>query len=377
MLLGVFGGAQVAINQKGKTHMFNQRRQAVAQKMQQEGVGHLIVSDPASIFYLTGTWFHPGERLIALHMQADASLKIIINELFPLTTDIGAEAIWYNDTQDGIAVMAKGIEGGSVIGVDKFWAAHFLLRLMDQKPGYKFVNGSNCIDRVRMQKDDAEKNFMREASRLNDEAMAKMVMLSKKGLSELDMVKELTKIYDDLGTDGFSFDPIIAYGANGADPHHGCDGSTPKAGDSIIIDIGCKKDDYCSDMTRTIFFGEPNAKAREVYEIVKEANLRAIAKVKPGVKFSEIDLAARDYIESKGYGQYFTHRTGHSIGIDVHDFGDVSSVNHDEVAPGMIFSIEPGIYLTGEVGVRIEDLVLVTEDGCEVLNHYTKDLVII
>lgn len=357
--------------------MFMNRRKQVAQRMQAEGVGHLVVSDPASIFYLTGTWFHPGERLIVLHMKADGSLRLVINELFPLTTDIGAEVVWYNDTQDGIEFLAKGIEDGQIIGVDKFWAAHFLLRLMDKKPGFKYVNGSMYIDRVRMQKDAAERDFMRTASRLNDEAMGKMAEKVKQGLSELEMVKALTEIYAKLGTDGFSFDPIIAYGANGADPHHGCDGSVPKAGDSVIIDIGCKKDDYCSDMTRTFFFGEPNAKAREVYETVREANLRAIAKVKPGVKFSEIDLAARDYIESKGYGQYFTHRTGHSIGIDVHDFGDVSSINHDEVAEGMIFSIEPGIYLTGEVGVRIEDLVLVTADGCEVLNQYSKDLIVL
>lgn len=357
--------------------MFMNRRKQVAQRMQSEGVGHLVVSDPASIFYLTGTWFHPGERLIVLHMKADGSLRLVINELFPLTTDIGAEVVWYNDTQDGIEFLAKGIEDGQIIGVDKFWAAHFLLRLMDKKPNFKYVNGSMYIDRVRMQKDAAERDFMRTASRLNDEAMGKMAEKVKQGLSELEMVKALTEIYAELGTDGFAFDPIIAYGANGADPHHGCDGSVPKAGDSVIIDIGCKKDDYCSDMTRTFFFGEPNAKAREVYETVREANLRAIAKVKPGVKFSEIDLAARDYIESKGYGQYFTHRTGHSIGIDVHDFGDVSSVNHDEVAEGMIFSIEPGIYLSGEVGVRIEDLVLVTAEGCEVLNQYSKDLIVL
>jgi Xaa-Pro dipeptidase len=353
------------------------RRQQVAQKMQQEGVGHLILSDPSTIFYLTGTWFHPGERLIVLHMKADASLRIVINELFPLNVDLGAEVVWYNDTQDGIEYLAKGINDGQVIGVDKFWAAHFLLRLMEKKPNFKYVNGSMLVDRVRMRKDTAEKEFMRKASLLNDEAMAKISARVKDGLTELEMVKALSDIYEEIGTDGFSFGPIIAYGANGADPHHDCDGSLVKTGDSIIIDIGCKKDNYCSDMTRTFFFGEPSAKSREVYEVVKEANLRAIAKVKPGVKFSEIDLAARDYIESKGYGQYFTHRTGHSIGIDVHDFGDVSSVNHDEVAEGMIFSIEPGIYLAGEVGVRIEDLVLVTETGCEVLNHYSKDLIVL
>lgn len=358
-------------------NMHAKRRALVAQKMKEAKVDHLILADPSTIFYLTGTWFHPGERLIVLHMKADETLRLVINELFPLSADLGAEVVWYNDTQDGIDFVAAGIDTGAVIGVDKFWAAHFLLRLMDKKPAFKYVNGSMYVDRVRMRKDEAERDFMRTASKLNDQAMTKIVEKVKAGYSELEMVKQLSEIYAELGTDGFSFGPIIAYGANGADPHHECDGSKPKPGDSVIIDIGCKKDDYCSDMTRTIFFGEPNAKAREVYETVREANLRAIAVVKPGAKFSEIDLAARNYIESKGYGQYFTHRTGHSIGIDVHDFGDVSSVNHDEVAEGMIFSIEPGIYLSGEVGVRIEDLVLVTATGCEVLNQYSKDLIVV
>ena len=130
-------------------------------------------------------------------------------------------------------------------------------------------------------------------------------------------------------------------------------------------------------MTRTFFYGEPSDEARKVYNIVLEANLKAISSVKPGVRFCDIDKAARDVIESYGYGRYFTHRTGHSIGIEVHDFGDVSAANEDIVKPGMIFSIEPGIYIQGVVGVRIEDLVMVTEDCCEVLNSYSKDLTIL
>ena len=120
-------------------------------------------------------------------------------------------------------------------------------------------------------------------------------------------------------------------------------------------------------MTRTVFLGSVSEEQRKVYEIVKEANLRAIAAVKPGVRFCDIDAAARDYIASQGYGEYFVHRTGHNIGQDVHEYGDVSSANQNPVKPGMCFSIEPGIYLTGNFGVRIEDLVLVTEDGCEIL----------
>ena len=154
--------------------------------------------------------------------------------------------------------------------------------------------------------------------------------------------------------------------------------STGKSGDSVILDIGCLWNGYCSDMTRTVFIGEVSDRAREVYNVVLEANLRGIAAAKPGNRMCDVDLAARNYIEEKGFGEYFTHRTGHSIGLEDHEFGDVSSVNTDIIKVGQCFSVEPGIYLPDEnIGVRIEDLVLITEDGCEVLNDYTKELIVV
>ena len=145
----------------------------------------------------------------------------------------------------------------------------------------------------------------------------------------------------------------------------------------MLFDVGCIKDGYCSDMTRTFYYKKVSDKAREVYETVKKANEEAIKKVKAGVPLCELDLTARNIITEKGYGPNFTHRLGHFIGLGEHEYGDVSSVNETKAQAGMIFSIEPGIYLAGDTGVRIEDLVLVTEDSCEVLNHYSKELEII
>ncbi|MCT4509658.1 MAG: Xaa-Pro peptidase family protein [Tepidibacter sp.] len=357
--------------------MNNKRLEKVLKKMEYKNIPQMLVSDPAAIFYLTGKWFHPGERLLALYINTSGENKLFVNELFPVNENLGVEIVWYNDTQDGVEIISKYVDKTNTIGVDKNWPARFLLRLMELEGGSKFVNGSMILDRVRMCKDDEEKNLMREASRLNDIAVERMIESVSNNLSEKKMADLLNNIYEEIGADGFSFDPIIAYGENAANPHHEPSNTIIKEGDSIIIDIGCVKDSYCSDMTRTVFYKSVSDKAKEVYNTVLEANKKAISIVKPGIKFSEIDLAARNYIEDKGYGKYFTHRTGHSIGIEVHDFGDVSSVNNDEVAPGMIFSIEPGIYIPGEVGVRIEDLVLVTEDGCEVLNKYSKDLKVI
>ena len=353
------------------------RLESILEIMKAENLEQMIISDPASIFYLTGKWIHPGERMLALYISTRGEHKLFVNKLFPITEDLGVEIVWFDDTNNAVEILSEAILKDKAVGVDKNWPARFLIGLMELKAGSSYVNGSLIVDRVRMIKDEAEKDFMREASRLNDLAMEKLKKEVTKGHSEKELMQVLQGIYKELGTDGFSFEPIIAYGANAANPHHSNTDKVAKVGDSIILDIGCAKNSYCSDMTRTVFLKEASNKAKEVFEIVLEANKRAINTVKPGVRFCDIDAAARDYIASKGYGEYFTHRTGHCIGIDVHDYGDVSAINKDVVEPGMIFSIEPGIYLAGEIGVRIEDLVLVTEDGCEVLNKADKELCIL
>ncbi|WXR60367.1 aminopeptidase P family protein [Peptostreptococcaceae bacterium AGR-M142] len=357
--------------------MIQNRVDSLLSTMKENDIPQILITDPSSIFYFTGEWIHPGERMLALYISLENENKIFINELFPVTADLGVEKIWFKDTDDSVKLLSNYIDNDKKIGIDKNWPSKFLLKMMDYNIASSYVNGSDLVDYIRQKKDNKEKELMRNASKLNDDAISMLINNISDAKNEQDMAVELTSIYKNLNTSGHSFDPIIAFGKNGADPHHETDNSTLKPGDSIIVDIGCIKDSYCSDMTRTVFYKEASSKAKEVYNTVLEANKKAIEKVKPGAKFSEIDLAARNYIESKGYGKYFTHRTGHSIGIDVHETGDVSSVNHEILEPGMIFSVEPGIYIPNEFGVRIEDLVLVTEDGCEVLNSYPKDLKII
>lgn len=357
--------------------MKTQRLNAVLDQMKKNSIDQMLISDPYAIFYLTGKMIHPGERLLALYINVNGNNKMFINELFPVTEDLGVEIVWFNDTQNSVEIVSNGIDKNGTIGVDKNWPAKFLLALMDLCPGCKFVNSSYIVDTLRSSKDEEEKDLMRKASALNDEAMKRLKDTINADLTEKQLANKLSGIYEDLGADGFSFSPIIGFGPTGADPHGTPGDRKVKAGDAIILDIGCVKDNYCSDMTRTVFYKEAPEKAKEVFEIVLEANKRAIALVKPGVRFCDIDAAARDYITEKGYGKYFTHRTGHSIGLECHDMGDVSSVNTDCVQEGMIFSVEPGIYLPGEFGVRIEDLVLVTKDGHENLNKHDKELVIV
>ena len=353
------------------------RTNKILEKMKQNGINQALISDPYSIFYLAEYLEHPGERFFAVLLDENGNHKLFINALFLLEQDLGLEKVVYSDTDNPIELLAKYIPNGSVVGIDKVLPARFLLPLMNHLPENKFVDVSQIVDRVRMIKDEEEKELMRRASLLNDEACQRVINSISEGKSEKDVAKDLLAIHEELKVDGLSFDPIIAYGANGANPHGTVGDRYVKPGDAIIIDMGGIKDNYCSDMTRTVFWKQPSEKAREVFEIVLEAQKRGVAAVKPGVRFCDIDAACRDYITEKGYGEFFTHRTGHHIGLECHEYGDISSINETKCELGMIFSIEPGIYLSGEFGVRIEDLVLVTEDGCEVLNKLNKELVII
>ncbi|MGL4772022.1 MAG: M24 family metallopeptidase [Clostridium sp.] len=347
-------------------------------EMKKRNLNQILVTDPAAIFYLTGKWMHPGERMIALLIKSNGDHKFIINKLFPVTEELGIEKVWYEDKDDSVAVLSKYIDKNEVLGIDKAWPAHFLISLITREAAKSYVNSSPIIDRLRMVKDEEERELMRIASQKNDKVMKALWGELKEGCTEKYYANVLRELYEKEGVDKFSFSPIIAFSPNGADPHHGTGNSILKKGDSIVLDMGGVYKSYCSDMTRTVFFGEePSEEHRKVYETVKNANIKAISIIKEGVKFSDIDKTARGYIEEAGYGEYFTHRTGHSIGIETHDFGDVSSVNDEEVKEGMIFSIEPGIYLPNNIGVRIEDLVMVKKDGVEVLNSVTKEIVVL
>lgn len=353
----------------------NQNRiDRIMHELEQVGISQMLICDPMSIYYLTGVRNYPGERFYALLLRKNNTPIYFLNNLFTIPQDVGADKVWYSDTDPVMEIVAPYIDHSTPLGVDKDLKARFLLPLMELNAASAFKNTSLAVDTVRGIKDAEEQDKMREASRINDLAMEELKNLVHEGATESEIADQLLDIYLKLGADGFSFGPLVAFGANAADPHHGPDDTVLKDGDVVLFDVGCIKDGYCSDMTRSFYYKSVTEEHRIVYETVRRANEAAIAKIKPGVPLKELDLTARDLITKQGYGPNFNHRLGHFIGLSEHEFGDVSSVNDTLAAPGMIFSIEPGIYLTGDTGVRIEDLVLVTEDGCEVLNHYSKAL---
>ncbi len=352
------------------------RLSKVTENMKKMGLKQLLISAPNSIFYLTGKFIHPGERLVVLSVMDNGDCTLFANRLFAVGSIDGAKLMEHDDTDDCIAALSEGVVSGNV-GFDKEWACRFALPLMERRKDINVSIGSACVDRARMLKTKEEIDMMRLSSRLNDRAIDRAISALSDGVKESDIASVYVNEARRLGADGAGFDSLICFGPHCAEPHHSTDDTVIKAGDSVILDVGASLNAYCSDMTRTVFFKTATEEQKKVYALVERANAAGRAAVRPGVKLKDVDRAARKVIEDAGYGEYFIHRTGHGIGLEVHEFPDVSAVSEAVCEPGMVFSVEPGIYLPGKFGVRVEDLVAVTEDGCETLNEYTKEMRVI
>lgn len=345
--------------------MRQQRIHQLQYKMRQEKVDRFLLIDTTSIDYLIGHRFHPGERFLGLLVSQNETPILFLNRLFPCEQSELFSVVDISDGDDIIALLGQYLQGNQAI--DDHLPAAIVLPLIAKVPSLQV--GSYLVNELRLIKDQEEQNRMRAASKCNDEVMAEVEALLHVGVSDLEVEDQIHAIHRRLGVTA-SFPPIVAFQQTASDPHGSANGQTLQQNDCVVIDMGLVLDDYCSDMTRTFLFGE--TKMKDIYEVVRQANLAAIACVAPGVRFCDIDEAARSVIADAGYGQYFTHRTGHGIGLDVHEPMDVGPANEAIVKEGMCFSIEPGIYLPGVGGVRIEDLVLVSEHGAEVLNAYPK-----
>ena len=357
--------------------MDEKRLARVRENLARRGLDQMLIVDPLSIWWLCGYHTEPYERFLALYVPAEGEPALFANRLFPDASGCGARVIEFSDTDDPVPLVAAVANGSRVLGVDKELTARWLVPLMEAGAATGFVLASDAVDDARSIKDARESELMRRASATNDAAMAWLAEQVRPGVTEREIADGLLGEYRRLGAEGHSFTPIVSFGANAADPHHEPDDTVLAPGDMVLFDVGCKQGWYCSDMTRTFFTAEPTDHQRAVYEAVRRANEAAERIVRPGVTFAEIDRAARSVIEEAGWGEAFTHRLGHQIGLVDHEPGDVSAAHDEPVQVGQCFSIEPGIYLPGDIGVRIEDLVIVTEDGCEVLNSYPKDVTVL
>ena len=324
----------------------NERMERVLQKMRKKGIDQLLVSDPLSIRFLTGITVNPGERLYALLLRTSGKHTIFLNYLY-YVSNTGFEEVWFSDMDDQIGVLTSHIDTKGVLGIDKVFPARFLIPLQERCPELKTVWGSDCVDGVRAVKNAEEIEIMKHSSEINDLVMERAAAYIKEGMTEKQIADFIDAEYLKEGASGVSFDTIVCFGANAADQHH-----TPSE--------------------RTFYCKSVDDDQADIHDIVRTAVEKAEAVIKPGARFCDIDAQARDYIDEKGYSEYWKIRLGHFIGQEDHEYGDVSPINKNVAEPGMIFSIEPGIYIEGKYGVRIEDLVLVTEDGHEILNKVEK-----
>ncbi len=351
----------------------------VRQAMAEKGLDGLVISKPENRAYLSGFTGTSGWLLITPQ-------KAYLVTDFRYTEQAAAQAPAYEVVKQDATVSAQqliarlceqervqklGYEG-DFLTVDDFETYRKL------HPGRELVSATGLVEALRMVKEPAEVELMRTAARIADEAWAEILKQIKPGVVERDLAVELEYQMKKRGAEGNAFDFIVASGTRSALPHGVASDKRIEQGDLVTFDFGCVYKGYCSDMTRTVMVGEPTEKQREIYAIVLEAQMRGLAACKPGMTGKELDEVCRSYIREKGYADHFGHGTGHGVGRFIHEGPKVSVRGEQDVLqPGMVVTIEPGIYLPGWGGVRIEDMVLVTEDGCERLSQSPKDLLIL
>ncbi|MGE0431214.1 MAG: M24 family metallopeptidase [Planctomycetota bacterium] len=340
--------------------------------LRDQSTGCFIAATPVSMGYLADYFEDGHERLLVMLFRADGDPAMIC----PALSETGAKATGITDIrpwadgEDSSEVFrelaANWNLGDARIAVDGEMPARHLLALQAALPGARFVDAAGIIGALRKQKDASELDTMRRAAAIADEAQRVAATKLAAGMAESALADVInTEMRRGGGTPTFC---IVGTGANGAKPHHGTSNAAVATGDVVIIDCGCELERYQSDTTRTICLGPASDEAKTVYRAVYNAHMAARAAIRPGVTAESVDAAARKVIADAGYGEYFIHRTGHGIGMQLHEPPNIVKGNADPLVVGQCFSVEPGIYLPGRFGVRIENIVAVTADGHETLN---------
>ena len=353
--------------------MLSSRLERVRQRMAAEGLRQLIVTGRANMYYLTGEDVNPHDRLNAIVIRPDAALLMCYNisQLHPA----GYEITVYDDA-DAAAQTLAGLLSGGLTGVDGSLAARYLLPLQELRPDVPF-RCSKSVEWTRCVKDAEELRRLRRASEVTDRVFERAFAALREGMTELEFGDVISRAFAAEGVGAFPGSPMVAFGPGTADPHHNPGAYALREGDAVMVDTGKQIDGYYSDMTRTVFFASVTDEQRAVYKAVLAANEAALRRIRPGAPLREAHEAACEVIRQAGYGGFYPHRTSHGIGIDYHEEPFDTQSRTVTLSPGMCCSVEPGIYLPGRFGVRIEDLVTVTEEGCTLLNHAPKGLRVI
>lgn len=368
--------------------MFAERMQRVRTRMVELGVDALLLSLGADLPWLTGYTAMPLERLTMLVLPADDEAVLVVPRLeAPRVVerpDVFALRPWA-EGDDPVAVVAKLVGGRTRLAIsDRAWAT-FVLQLQTQLPAATWRVASTVTGPIRAIKDAAEIEALRVASAAADRVATQLLAgdIPLIGRTEADVSKDIGARLVAEGHARVNF-AIVGSGPNAASPHHEPGGRVIGAGESVVCDFGgtwhTEAEDgagYCSDITRTVFTGEPPAEFRDLYTVLQDAQAAAVQAAVVGVRCEDVDREARRRIEAAGYGEHFIHRTGHGIGLEEHEDPYIVSGNDTLLTPGHAFSVEPGIYIAGRFGARIEDIVVANEAGPDALNHVDHSLHIV
>ena len=343
------------------------------------GAADALVCFPSSnMYYLSGFDDEPMERHLFLLVTPEDALFLapeMYDEQIRDESPIDDVRTW-GDDEDPTALLVSigeelGLAGGRLLVDDRMWAM-FTQDLREVFPDATFGLASEVLTDLRIHKDDAELKRLGEAAQIADSVSESVRALGSEaiGMTERELAVEIERRLEDAGGEGISFDVVVGSGPNGARPHHRHGDRAIEAGDPIVLDFGTQIGGYPSDQTRTVVFdGEPPTEFDPAFDAVLAAQKAGIEAVEPGVEAREVDRAAREVIEQRGYGDRFIHRTGHGVGLDVHEPPYITAENDRTLEEGMVFSVEPGVYIEGAFGIRIEDLVAVTREGCRRLNR--------
>ncbi|QES44473.1 peptidase M24 family protein [Streptomyces venezuelae] len=361
---------------------YRARMERAAAAASDAGLVGVLVAPGPDLVWLTG--YRPTadtERLTLLVLAAgqDPVLVVPTLEAPDAARAVGADALILRDWTDGkdpYAVTAPLLDLSGRFGVsDNAWAMH-LLGFQQALPDTSYVSLTQALPMLRAVKDEAELERLAAAGAAADAAYEEIQKVPFAGRRETDVAGDLADLLRRFGHSQVDF-TVVGSGPNGANPHHEAGDRVIERGDMVVLDFGGLLHGYGSDTSRTVHVGEPTAEEQRVHDVVREAQAAGCAAVRPGAACQDIDRAARDVITEFGYGEYFIHRTGHGIGVTTHEPPYMIEGEEQPLVPGMCFSVEPGIYLPGRFGVRIEDIVTVTEDGGRRLNTTAREMAIV
>ena len=366
------------------TTIYEARRALLKTYLTESKIAAVMITAPANVFYFTGFNSNPHERFMSLFIDTHADKTyLFVPSLDKDAAMQGSDIttiIPISDEQIPFEVVRESVgELSKTVGIEaKVLSYHLYNSLLEFFPGVEVVDVQPFINKQRMKKSKEEIAKLMTALEIIEKVLEEGIKKVKIGMSESDLTAELEFLMRKFGADGTSFSTIVLSGEKAALPHGSPGERTIQKGDYLLIDFGVIKDGYCSDITRTFIIGEASEQQKEIYDIVLKSNEAGINAVQAGIPLKTFDIEARNVIINSGYGDYFNNRVGHGLGIEVHEEPSIHEKNEQIAETGLVFTIEPGIYIPDVGGVRIEDTVYINEDGkVEVLSTFPKQLQIL